>query len=132
MNRLPQGSAIRGRDRELSVLADLVADARASSRALAIEGEPGTGKTTLLGAAIDAAESDGYLVLTATGIEAESELPFAGLHQLLLPVLDLVDRLPARQRTALRAAFGMGDEQSPERFLIGLAVLNLLSEVAED
>ena len=132
MAELTTRSAIRGRDRELALLSDLVAGARSSSRLLAIVGEAGLGKTTLLNTAIDRAGAEGTLVLTASGIEAEADLAFAGLHQLLWPVLPSADQLPARQLAALRSAFAMSDEQNPERFLVGLALLTLLSEVAEE
>jgi DNA-binding CsgD family transcriptional regulator len=132
MAQLSTASAIRGRDRELALLSSLVSEGRSSSGFLAIVGDPGQGKTTLLNAAVDLASVGGTLVLTASGIEAEAELAFAGLHQLLRPVLPSAEHLPAPQLAALRSAFGMSDEHTPERFLVGLALLTLLSEVAEE
>jgi DNA-binding CsgD family transcriptional regulator len=98
-----------------------------------LSGQPGIGKSTLLDAAA-ARESDGFLVLRATGYEAESQLPYAGLHLLLHPVLDRLDVLPAPQRAALSTAFGLAVRDSAEgvdQLLISLALLTLLSELAE-
>jgi DNA-binding CsgD family transcriptional regulator len=132
MTALTTGSAIRGRDHELSRLSELVAAGRSSTGLLAIVGDAGQGKTTLLNAAVDQASAGGSLVLAASGIESEANLAFAGLHQLLLPVLRSADDLPAPQLAALRSAFGVSDGHTPGRFLVGLAVLTLLSEVAEE
>ncbi len=122
---------IFGRERELSQLYGLVDRVQERGAALLVRGEEGIGKSTLLAAAGRRAEDVGMQVLHATGVQSETQLPFAGLHQLMLPVLGEVDRLPAPQRTALLAAFGMTEEEAPDRFLIALAVLELLSEVAE-
>jgi len=71
-------------------------------------------------------------VLRMTGMQSEAQLPFAGLHQLVLPVLDQADMLPTPQRAALFAAFGMAEAaEAPDRFLVALAVLELLSDAAE-
>jgi DNA-binding CsgD family transcriptional regulator len=85
----------------------------------------------LLDAATARATSAGARVLEAAGVEAESELAFAALHQLLRPVFGHIDEVPTRQADALRAAFGLGEEASRDRFLIGLATLTLLADVAE-
>jgi DNA-binding CsgD family transcriptional regulator/tetratricopeptide (TPR) repeat protein len=107
----------------------LLADIRAGrSRALVLRGEPGIGKTALLGYAADTAQD--FQVARAEGIESEMELPFAALHQLCGRMLDRLDRLPAPQRDALGVAFGLRSGGTPDRFLVGLAVLGLLSEVA--
>lgn len=98
--------------------------------ALIVRGEPGIGKTALLDHAVAAAE--GMRVIRATGIEAEADLPFAALHLLLRPVLDRVGGLPEPQRLALAGVFGQEPVASADRFLVGLAVLSLLSEVADD
>src|SRR6185312_14225273 len=99
-----------GRERELRALSDLVGRARArAGGALVVRGEAGIGKSALLAAAAAEAGDHGIRVLCATGIQSEARLPFAGLHQLLRPVLHLADGLPARHRTALLAAFGMAD-----------------------
>src|SRR3954468_3015750 len=109
-----------GRDAEL---AQAVAFTRRTG-VLVVVGEPGIGKTALLGAA--AAAAPGRL-LRATGIEAESELPFAGLHELLRPVLALTDALVPRQAEALRSALEGG---ATDRFAVSAAVLSLLAEAA--
>jgi DNA-binding CsgD family transcriptional regulator len=125
-------ATIRGRDQELALLEQLIAEARSSYRSLAIVGDAGQGKTTLLDAAVDRAHSRGTQVITASPVEAESDLPFAGLHQLLGPWMHYADRLPDRQRAALDAAFGRGQDAAPERFMVGLALLTLVSEIAEE
>jgi hypothetical protein len=98
------------------------------SRALVVAGEPGVGKTALLDYVTGRAS--GCQVARAVGVQSEMELAFAGLHQLCAPVLDRLGRLPVPQRDALRIAFGVGAGPAPDRFLVGLAVLGLLSEVA--
>jgi DNA-binding CsgD family transcriptional regulator/tetratricopeptide (TPR) repeat protein len=125
------GDPIFGRERELARLDELVDGLPERGVALLVRGEAGIGKSTLLAVASRRAEAAGMRVLRATGVQSEAELPFAGLHQLLMPLLDRVNRLPAPQRTALLTAFGMLEESAPDRFLIGLAVLELLSDAAE-
>jgi DNA-binding CsgD family transcriptional regulator len=100
------------------------------SRALVVVGEPGVGKTALLEYA--AGRASGCRVMRAAGVQSEMELAFAGLQQLCAPMLDHVDRLPVPQRDALRIAFGLSAGLAPDRFLVGLAVLSLLSEAAEE
>src|SRR4051812_2745392 len=100
------------------------------SRALVARGEPGVGKTALLQYAIDSASE--LRVLRAIGIESEMELAFAGLQQLCAPILDRLERLPGPQRDALATAFGLRGGDTPDRFIVGLAALGLLSEVAAD
>src|ERR1700761_3089315 len=125
-----RGSALLGRQRELGALAGLVEDVRASRGwALVVRGEAGVGKTALLDHVVD---GSGLRVVRAVGVESEMELAFAGLHQLCAPVLDRVERLPAPQRDALEVAFGVRAGGAPDRFLVGLAVLTLLSEVADE
>ena len=120
-----------GRDRECEAIDDLLDGARESrSGALVLRGEPGIGKSTLIAYALGRA--DGMKVLSATAVEAESELPFAGLHQLLWPVLERVDALPDVQGAAVRVAFGLTAERVDDRFLVSVAVLGLLTSVAED
>jgi DNA-binding CsgD family transcriptional regulator/tetratricopeptide (TPR) repeat protein len=122
---------LHGRDREQQVIDGLLAGARAGrSGVLVVRGEAGIGKSALLGYA--AAAADGMLVLSAAGVETEAELAFAGLHLLLRPVLDRIGVLPGPQAAALRGALGVADRGSQDRFLTGLAVLSLLSELAED
>lgn len=94
-------------------------------------GEAGVGKTLLLDTAVGEAERAGTRVLRVRGNAAETELAFAGLHQLLLPVLDGVDGLPVRQRGALLGAFGLGEDPTPpDPMMMSLAVLTLASQVA--
>lgn len=109
---------------------DLLVDAARGGRSavLVLRGEAGIGKSALLRHAADAAE--GMLVLRGTGIETESELPFAGVHRLLRPVAGLVDRLPEPQRDALRGVFGHAPVSRTDKWLASLAVLNLLAEAA--
>ena len=99
--------------------------------ALVVRGDPGIGKTALLAVASAAASSKGVSVLRTAGAQSEIGLAFAGLHQLLRPVLARLDRLPGPQRDALSAAFGAIDAPAPDPFLIALAALNLLADAAE-
>jgi DNA-binding CsgD family transcriptional regulator len=103
---------------------------RGHSRVLVVSGEPGVGKTALLQSAI--ASASGFRVARAVGVESEMELAFAALQQLCAPLLDRLDRLPAPQRDALGVAFGLRAGDAPDRFLVGLAVLSLLAEAAEE
>src|ERR1700729_2960899 len=100
------------------------------SRVLVVSGPPGVGKTALVESAIGSAS--GFRVMRAVGVESEMELAFAALHQLCAPMLDRLDRLPAPQQDALAVAFGLRTGNAPDRFLVGLAGLSLLAEVAED
>ncbi len=103
---------------------------RGESRALVIHGEPGVGKTALLDYLSEKA-SDCRLV-GVSGVEAETELPFAALHQLCGPMLDRLGLLPAPQREALEVTFGISTGPVPERLLLGLAVLSLMSETVAE
>lgn len=101
-----------------------------TSGVLVVAGEPGVGTSTLLDLAADTVP--GRRVLRATGSRGEATLPFSGLHQLLRPVLAEADGLPERQRSALLGAIGLGgDAGVPDRLIIGVAVLSLLSELSE-
>ena len=123
-------SGLIGRNTESALLDELLQEASGGrSRVLVIRGEPGIGKTALLEHAISSAS--GYQVARATGVESEMELPFAGLHQLCAPILDRLALVPAPQREALSTAFGLATGPAPDRFLIGLASLSLLTEVSE-
>ena len=118
-----------GRDLERSAINALLDDARAArGGVLVLRGRAGAGKSALLDDAVAAA--GGVRVLRATGVESEFELPFAALHQLLRPVLSDVDRLPAPQASALRAAFGLTADGQDNRFLVSVAVLGMLDELA--
>ena len=123
--------ALRGRRAEQAVLSRLLAGARrGESQVLVVRGEAGVGKTALLEHL--AGEASGWRVARAAGVESEMELPFAGLHQLCAPLLGHLDRLPAPQRDALATAFGLAAGAAPDRFLVGLALLGLLSEASRD
>src|SRR4029077_20076733 len=99
------------------------------SCALVVRGEAGMGKSALLDYA--SRSSKGCRVIRAGGVESEMELPFAGLHQLCMPLLDRLEGLPAPQRDALRTGFGLTSGPRPDLFHVGLAVLPLLSDSAE-
>ena len=120
---------LKGRRDECAVLDQLVQAVEAGeSRTLVVRGEPGVGKTALLDYLADRAA--GCRVVRAAGVQSEMELAFAGLHQLCAPMLDRLEQLPLPQRNALRTAFGTSAGPAPDRFLVGLAVLGLLSAVA--
>jgi DNA-binding CsgD family transcriptional regulator len=120
---------LHGRRVEREALDGLLAAVRGGqSRVLVVCGEAGVGKTALLESAIGSAS--GFQVARAAGVESEMELPFAALQQLCAPMLDRLDRLPAPQQGALGVAFGLRAGDAPDRFLVGLAVLSLLAEVA--
>ena len=122
---------LRGRSTECEALDRFLVSVRAGhSRVLVIRGEAGVGKTALLEHLLGG--SAGYQVARAVGVESEMELAFAGLHQLCAPFLDRLERLPGPQCAALRTAFGLNTGQPPDRFVVGLAVLGLLSDVAGD
>jgi DNA-binding CsgD family transcriptional regulator len=124
------GAPLMGRRSECDRLDRLIeAVCAGESRALVIRGEPGIGKTALLDYLAD--HASGCLVARAAGVQSEMELAFAGVQQLCAPMLDHVDRLPGPQRDALRTALGISAGTAPDRFLLALAVLGLLSDVAE-
>src|ERR1700730_17787679 len=121
----------RGRTSECEVLDRLLENVRGGqSAALVIRGEAGVGKTALLRYA--ARQASGFRIAQIAGVEAEMELPFAGLHQLCAPMMAHLDALPEPQRRALSVALGLSTDDAPDRFLVALAVLSLLSEVAEE
>jgi DNA-binding CsgD family transcriptional regulator len=129
-SRFERPRLLAGRGAQGARLDRLLADARAGqSTVLVLRGEPGIGKTALLGYAAQSAE--GFQIARAAGVESEMELPFAGLHQLCRPMLGGLGRLPSPQRDALGTAFGLSAGAQPDRFLVGLAVLSLLSDTAE-
>jgi DNA-binding CsgD family transcriptional regulator len=123
--------ALLDRQPERAVLDDLLEDLRAGrGSALVVRGEAGVGKSALLEHAVGAAAD--MRVVRAAGLETEMELTYAGLHLLCVPLLDRLDALPGPQRDALSVAFGLREGAAPARFLVGLAVLTLLAEVAEE
>jgi DNA-binding CsgD family transcriptional regulator len=126
------GRVLRGRGRECAALDRLTQGLHVGhSSVLVLRGEPGVGKTALLDYVLEQASD--CRVARVGGVEWEMEIAFAGLHQLCAPILDRLERLPAPQRDALRSVFGLRDRATaPDRFLVGLAVLTLLSEVAAE
>src|SRR4029077_15095397 len=124
-----RAAELRGRLDERGLLDRLFGAVRAGeSRVLVLAGEAGVGKTALLDYV--AGHAPGCRVVRAAGVQSEMELAFAGLQQLCKPLLDHLDRLPGPQRAALAAAFGLSAGPAPDRFLVGLAVLSLLSDAA--
>ncbi len=120
-----------GRGRECDMLDQLVAEVRTGhSRVLVLRGEAGIGKTALL--EYLSASAKGCRVARAAGAESEMELAFAGLQALCAPMIDRLGHLPGPQRDALNTAFGMRAGPPPDRFLVGLAVLSLMADVAEE
>jgi len=127
-----QPAPIIGRDAGLVRLRALVDPVPQASQVLVVTGEAGMGKTVLLADAADRARSAGMRVLSVTGLESESKLAFAGLHQLLRPVLSGAAGLPGRQAQALTGALGLAaDSVAPDPLLTGVAVLTLLSDLSE-
>src|SRR5258708_5645230 len=132
-NQLGMGaSRLVGRDAEMAELGQALAEAARHRGALFVTGAPGIGKTSLLDAATTDARDRGYKVLAVTGLESEADLPYAGLHQLLQPVLLSVGALPGPQKSALLTALGMRAGAPPDVFLVGLATLSLMGEVADE
>src|SRR6266481_7419677 len=126
-----RATALTGRRSERDVLDRLIEAVRAGeSRALVVRGEPGVGKTALLEYVVE--QASGCRVARAGGVQSEMELAFAALHQLCAPMLDHLERLPVPQRDALRTALGVSPGPAPDRFFVALAVLSLLSDVAEE
>jgi DNA-binding CsgD family transcriptional regulator len=123
--------SLLGRADECAALDGLLDDVRrGQSRSLVLRGEAGIGKTSLLRYLVDSASD--VTVHRAVGVESEMELAFASLHQLCAPMLDRLGALPAPQRQAVEIVFGLSGGAAPDRFLVGLAVLSLLSEAADD
>src|SRR5437773_1917214 len=119
-----------GRQREQAVLERLLETAREGrGGVLVVHGDPGVGKTALLEYALDTATD--FRVVRTSGVEGEKELDYAALQQLCSPLLVLLERLPDPQRDALGVAFGLSPGRPPSPFMVGLAVLGLLSEAAE-
>src|ERR1700733_7466734 len=125
----PRGR-LRGRSRERERLGRLLTGIRSGrSGVLVVRGEAGIGKTALLEQLIE--QAAGCMVARATGVQADMELPFAGLQQLFGPMLGPLERLPDPQREAVEVAFGLCSGPAPDRFEVGLAMLRLLAEVTE-
>ncbi len=120
-----------GRDHEVARLHALLDDIDRRGASLVLTGDPGIGKTALLAEATEAARASDLLVLNTAGIEAETHLPYAALHKLLWPVRKMLHDLPDSQVRALNSALGLGMAEAPTSYLVALAVMNLLAEVAE-
>ncbi|TDU88367.1 regulatory LuxR family protein [Kribbella voronezhensis] len=119
-----------GRRSECAVLDALLAAVRGgASRVLVVRGEAGVGKSALLDYATESGSE--LRTLRAVGVESEMELAFAALHQLCVPLLDRMDKIPEPQRRALATVFGLAPGPAPDRFMVGLAVLSLISDFAE-
>ena len=123
-------TSLVGREFELQRVDALIDGLLERGDALILSGEPGVGKSALLVAAAARADDHGLQVLRATGVQSEAKLPFAGLHQLLQPILTSIDELAGPQRTAMLAAFGRAEPPAPDLFLTALAALDLLSNAA--
>ena len=123
--------ALVGRAAETRQLRGHIANVRESGIALVVRGEAGVGKSALLDYAARRAVASGMRVLTTSGVQSETHLPYAGLQQLLRPIGDRIVQIPDRQRAALEAALGGADSTTPDVFLVGLAVLSLVAEAAE-
>jgi hypothetical protein len=120
---------LHGRASECALLDDLNAAIRGGeSRSLVLRGEAGIGKTALLEYLI--ASAAGFQVVRAVGVQGEVDLPYAGLHQLCRSMLDGIAALPEPQSDALRVAFGLSSGEAPDRYIVGLAALSLMSEAA--
>ena len=126
-----RASGLLDRGSERDLLERLVTGVRAGqSRVLVLRGEAGIGKTALLEHL--SAVTEGCRIARIAGVESEMELAFAGLHALCAPMLGRLGHLPIPQRDALNTAFGMSGGPPPDRFLVGLAVLSLLADAAEE
>jgi DNA-binding CsgD family transcriptional regulator len=128
----PRAVELLGRDVELARLYGLIDSIDRHGGALVVRGEAGIGKSALLAAASERALQRGVTVESTTGALSEARLAFAGLHQLLLPLLDRLDLLPDPQRRALETAFGIAEGDAPDLFLIGLATLGLVADRAAE
>ena len=125
-------AALVGRQPELAAISEILARTPGQGQAAVIVGDPGIGKSALLAAAGEAARAAGFRVLTAVGIESEAQLPFAGLHQLLNPILNTAQQLRPAHRDALWSAFGLAEGPRPELFLVATAAVNLLAAAASE
>jgi DNA-binding CsgD family transcriptional regulator len=123
---------IFGRDAEVAALLSTVESVSERGASVVLRGEAGIGKSYLIGSARQHAEARGMRVIATAGVESEAKLPLAGLHTLLRPVLPMVSRLPAPQREAMNVAFGLSAGDRPELFLVALATLSLLCEIASE
>ena len=121
-----------GRSQELSTITRVLSEVRRDGQTVVVQGEAGIGKSALVAATVRSARAAGFRELRCTGVQSETTAGFAGLHEMLHPVLGLIDTLPDRQRAALATAFGLREGPEPDRLLINLAVLGLLEELAAE
>ncbi|MBO1334373.1 AAA family ATPase [Streptomyces sp. VRA16 Mangrove soil] len=121
---------ILGRSAELTAIVDALASITSVGTALVIEGEAGIGKSTLLASVAEQAAAEGYRLLSCSGLQSQTEVGFAGIHELIHPLLGQAATLPRRQHSALMTSFGLEDGPAPDRLLVSLAVLGLLEEAA--
>jgi AAA ATPase domain len=131
MSSEDRGQSLRGRGSECETLRGLISTVQSGScQVLVLRGEAGVGKTALLEYLTELAS--GFRCVEVAGVQCDMELAFAGLQQLCAPLMNHVDELPEPQREALNVAFGRGVGATPDRFLVGLAVLGLLAAAATD
>jgi DNA-binding CsgD family transcriptional regulator len=130
MGQRRAATRLYGREREIELVADLISRASSGGSSLVVRGEAGIGKSSLLAEAAAHARQRGMLVLSTAGAQSETNLPFAALQHLLRPILEGIGRLEPMQRSALSSAFGLIDPVAPNPFMIGLAVLELIADVA--
>jgi DNA-binding NarL/FixJ family response regulator len=121
---------IFGRSAELAAISDALTSISSAGTALVIDGEAGIGKSTLLASAADQAAAAGYRLLRCSGLQSQTKVGFAGIHELIHPLLGQAAKLPRRQQNALMTSFGLEDGPAPDRLLVSLAVLGLLEEAA--
>jgi DNA-binding CsgD family transcriptional regulator len=125
------GPELIEREQECSILDALVDRLGEGGGAIVVRGEAGIGKSALLQRVRRRASAQGVQPLTAVGVESEAEFAFAGLHQLLRPVIGALAQLPDSQRQALEAALGLGVELRPDPYRVGVAAFHLICEVAD-
>ena len=130
MTATESGSRLIGRESEMARISAALADPMTGTHMPLIIGPPGIGKSAMLSYAADQARAAGMHVFSTSGVEIESHSAFAGLHQLLRPVVDRAAHLPARYRDAIYSAFGLSSEQVPETFITGMATLELVCSIA--
>lgn len=130
MSMASHGVPLVGRDDELRVLTGMLERVGVRGGAVVVRGEAGIGKSALLAAASRLAAAGGLRVLRTAGVESETHVAFAGLQQLLRPVVGQVEMLPGPQRGAVSVALGRADAAAADLFLIALGTLSLVSEAA--
>lgn len=125
-------SALVGREAELAQLAALIGGAAERGGVVVLHGDAGVGKSSLLAEARRMATACGRRILNTIGVESEQHLPYAGIHQMVFPIRSGIAALPAPQRDALHAVTGASDQEVPDLYLVALAVLNLVAELAAE